>query len=154
MIKVTISRTFPLPIDEVYSAIDHINKLARLKPAFRNYRIARDEEGLQLIDVDIRFIVKKFPMRFTYTAIPFKYCELKKLKGAIKEYSYTYTFEQSDNKTSVTADCAIVLPLRYFIVQPFLSAIIKHRLAKELTILEKIVNQKFNGYDKTTYRSE
>ena len=154
MIKVTISRTIPFPIDEVYSAIDHINKLARLKPAFRSYRIARDEEGLQLIDVDIRFIVKNFPMRFTYTAIPFKYCELKKLKGAIKEYSYTYTFVKSDNKTDVTVDCSIALPLRYFIVQPFLSAIIKHRLTKELTILETIVKQKFNGYDTATYRSE
>ncbi len=55
MIKINVSQSYNSSAAEVFAALDHINKLARVKADLKNYRIARDEEGLQLIDVDVRF---------------------------------------------------------------------------------------------------
>lgn len=139
MVKVILSQSYHHPVAKVFSTLDHINKLARLKTDLHSYRIARDEEGLQLIDVDIRFIVKRFPLRLTYTAVPQKYCELKMLKGRLKQYEYRYTVKGDSVLTTVTVQCLIKLPFRYFIVAPFVRAIIKRRIKKELTLLEKIL---------------
>jgi len=139
MVKVILSQSYHYPLAKVFSALDHINKLARLKSDLHSYRIARDEEGLQLIDVDIRFLLKRFPMRLKYTAVPQKYCELKILKGNLKQYEYRYTVTGDSVSATVTAQCTIKLPFRYFIVAPLVRAIIKRRIKKELTLLEKIL---------------
>ena len=140
MIKVILSQNFNASAAEDFAALDHINKLARLKTDLRSYRIARDEEGLQLIDVDVRFIVKQFPLRLKYTAVPNKYCELKMLKGALKQYEYRYTVMGDNVSATVTVECSIRLPFRYFLVTPILRAILKRRIKKELLLLEKILH--------------
>jgi len=139
MVKIILSQSYHYPVAKVFSALDHINKLARLKSDLHSYRIARDEEGLQLIDVDIRFLLKRFPLRLKYTAVPQKYCELKMLKGSLKQYEYRYTVKGDSISTTITAQCSIKLPFRYFIVAPILRAIIKRRIKKELSLLEKIL---------------
>lgn len=139
MVKVIESHSYPNKAGEVFSAINHINKLARIKTDIRSYRIARDEEGLQLIDVNVRFILKHFPLRLKYTAVPNKYCELKMLKGALKYYEYRYSITGNGEATMVTIECSVRLPFRYFIVAPLVGAIIKRRIKKELTLLEKIL---------------
>ena len=139
MINVKLTKTYFRSAADIFNAINHINKLARLKTDIHNYRIARDEEGLQLIDVDIRFIVKRFPVRLKYTAVPQKYCELKILKGNLKQYEYRYTVTGDSVSATVTAQCTIKLPFRYFIVALLVRAIIKRRIKKELTLLEKIL---------------
>ncbi|MEW6525140.1 MAG: hypothetical protein AB1444_00565 [Spirochaetota bacterium] len=140
MIKINVSQSYNSSAAEVFAALDHINKLARVKADLKNYRIARDEEGLQLIDVDVRFIIKRYPLRLKYTAVPFKYCELKMLKGALKQYEYRYTVMEDTVSATVTIECSIRLPLRYFIVAPLLRAILKRRIKKELTLLGKILH--------------
>ncbi len=139
MVKVIVSHSYPKKPGEVFSAINHINKLARIKTDIKSYRIARDEEGLQLIDVDVRFILKHFPLRLKYTTVPNKYCELKLLKGALKRYEYRYTITGNDEVTTVAIECSMRLPFRYFIVAPLVRAIIKRRIKKELTLLGKIL---------------
>lgn len=139
MVKVILSQSYHHPVAKVFSILDHINKLARLKTDLHSYRIARDEEGLQLIDVDIRFILKRFPIRLAYTAVPQKYCELKMLKGSFKQYEYRYTVRGDSVFTTVTVQCTIKLPFKYFIVAPLVRAIIKRRIEKELTLLERIL---------------
>ncbi|MCX8123818.1 MAG: hypothetical protein N3F66_06600 [Spirochaetes bacterium] len=139
MVKVVESHSYPNKAGDVFSAINHINKLARIKTDVQSYRIARDEEGLQLIDVDVRFILKHFPLRLKYTAVPYKYCELKMLKGALKHYEYKYGIADDGISSTVTVECTIKLPLRYFIVTPLIRAILKRRIKKELTLLGKIL---------------
>lgn len=139
MVKVILAQSYQYPVAKVFSALDHIDKLARLKNDLHSYRIARDEEGLQLIDVDIRFILKRFPVRLKYTAVPQKYCELKMLKGSLRQYEYRYTVTGDSISATVTVQCQVRLPLRYFIVAPLISAIVKRRIKKELTLLEKIL---------------
>ncbi|MGQ9842620.1 MAG: hypothetical protein ACUVRK_03555 [Spirochaetota bacterium] len=139
MVKVILSQSYHHSVAKVFSTLDHINKLARLKTDLHSYRIARDEEGLQLIDVDIRFILKRFSLRLTYTAVPQKYCELKMLKGSLKQYEYRYTVKNDSVFTTVTVQCIIKLPFRYFIVAPLVRAIIKSRIKRELSLLEKIL---------------
>ncbi len=139
MVKVALSQSYSHKAGQVFEAINHINKLARIKTDIKSYRIARDEEGLQLIDVNVRFILKNFPLRLKYTAIPHKYCELKMLKGALKQYRYTYTITTDGGTTKVIIECAIKLPFRYFIVAPLVHAIIKRRIKKELALLGKIL---------------
>ncbi|MEJ5361070.1 MAG: SRPBCC family protein [Spirochaetota bacterium] len=140
MTKVVQSQSFNCSAAEVFAALDHINKLARLKTDLRSYRIARDEEGLQLIDVNVRFFIKRYPLRLKYTAVPNKYCELKMLKGALKHYEYRYTVMGDNASATVTVECSIKLPFRYFIVAPLLRAILNGRIKKELSLLKKILH--------------
>lgn len=140
MVKLKISKTYPFSINEVFAAIDHINALSRIKPDLKNYRIVRDEEGLQLIDVAVRFLITRFPLRLKYTTVPMKYCELKMLKGNIRGYEYNYTIEKKDSGAMLTVDCSIKLSLGHLIVQPLIKAIVKSRINKELKRIEKILN--------------
>ncbi len=129
---------------EVFKAVNHIDALARLKADIKHYRIARDEEGLQLVDADISFLLKRYHLRLTYTCVPDKYCELKMLKGTIKRYEYCYELKRDDAATIVTVSCHIALPLLYCIAQPLLYIRLKRRMKKELLLLQKLLQTKNN----------
>lgn len=144
MISIIKSKTIPLPARDVFESIESVQKLARFKREISNYRLARDETGLQIIDTNLGFIIMHFDTRLKYTTIPYHHAELKNLKGRLKEYSCIYTIANKRTETEITAHLNIKLPygpfgfLVGFIAKPLYS----YRLSRELSLLGKNLKER------------
>jgi len=128
----------------VFEAIESVQKLARFKREISDFRLARDETGLQIIDTALRFIILKFDTRLKYTTMPNRHAELKKLKGRLKEYQCTYTITEKGNDTEITARLIIKLPFGPigFLISLLARPLYSFRLKRELTLLKKNINER------------
>lgn len=144
MISIKSSQIVNASASEVFEAIENVQKLVRFKREIKNFKLVRNETGLQLFDVPLRFLGISFETRLKYTTIPGKYAELKKIKGKLKEYTCTYTVKESLGKTEVFIDLRIKLPylLFGFILALLSLPIYRFRLKRELRLLRKYFNEK------------
>ncbi|MCX7679608.1 MAG: hypothetical protein N2316_10370 [Spirochaetes bacterium] len=129
---------------DVFDAIENVQKLARFKREIKNFKLVRDETGLQLLDVQLRFLGIAFSERLKYTTIPRKYAELKGIKGKLKEYTCAYTILERQFETEVVVSLAIRFPylLFGFIFSLFAWPLCALRVKKELSLLRKYFKEK------------
>ncbi len=139
MISILTSKTIPAPARDVFESIETVQKLARFKREISNFRLARDEMGLQIIDITLHFILMQFDSRLKYTSLPHRHAELKILKGRLKEYVCTYTIAEEGTATNITAKLTIKLPYGPigFLVGCIARPLYAYRLKRELRLLWK-----------------
>lgn len=125
-----------------FSFLEDIHKLAVFKKEIRDYKVARDEEGLQIIDTDYRLPLLRIPTRLKYTTRPEKLAELKQIKGKFKEFLCTYRLEGAGANTELTIDLRVRLPYGPlgFILSPLFKPLMKSRLKNEIRTLEERIN--------------
>lgn len=140
MISLTATRKYRHTRQELFEAIDSIQKLGRIKRELGSFSIARNETGLQIIDARFSFILMKFESRLKYTAIPDRLTELKQIKGRLKEYTCAYTINETGSESDVTISLSIKLPYGPlgFLVSLLARPLYAYRLGRELKLLDKI----------------
>lgn len=140
MISLTASRKYRHTRQELFEAIDSVQKLARVKRELGSFSVARNETGLQIIDAQFGFIVMKFESRLRYTSMPDRLTELKQIKGRLKEYVCTYTIREEGSETEVIINLSIRLPYGPvgFLVSLLARPLYAYRLGRELKLLDKI----------------
>jgi len=143
MIEFQFSRSLFYTSAEVFEQIDNVRRLSRIKKEIRNYRIARDEAGLQIIDVIFGFPYFNMMSRLRYVTHPEKFCELKQIKGSFKEYLCLYTLKQSGLYTELMVYLKIKFPYGPlgFLISKMLMPIISLQLKRELGAIEKQLKQ-------------
>lgn len=141
MISLTASRKFRHGKQELFEAIDNIQKLGRVKKDLGNYSVARNETGLQIIDTSFSFLIMKFSTRLKYTARPDRYTELRQIKGRLKEYACTYDIREEGIESEVIITLSIKLPYGPigFLLGLINKPIYGFRLRRELKTLEKLL---------------
>lgn len=137
MISIIISKTIPVSARDVFDSIESVQKLSRFKREISNFKLARDETGLQIIDIALHFILMQFDCRLKYTSVPYRHAELKILKGRLKEYLCTYTIADEGTNTTITAKLNIKLPYGPlgFLVGCIARPLYAYRLKRELILL-------------------
>jgi hypothetical protein len=143
MISLTESRKYRHTQQELFDAIDSIQKLGRIKRELGSFSIARNETGLQIIDARFSFILMKFDSRLKYTAIPDRLTELKQIKGSLKEYSCSYTIREIGSESEVAISLSIKLPYGPlgFLVSLMARPLYAYRLGRELKLLGKLLDK-------------
>ncbi len=143
MIEFWFSRSLLCTSAEVFEQIDNVRSLSRIKKGIRNFRIARDEAGLQIVDVIFGFPYCNMMSRLRYATHPEKSCELKQIKGSFKEYVCLYTLKQSGLYTELTVYLKIKFPYGPFgfLISKMLMPIVSLQLKSELGAIEKKLKQ-------------
>lgn len=144
MISIIKSKTISAPARDVFESIESVQKLSRFKREISNFRLARDETGLQIIDITLGFIIMQFESRLKYTSVPHRYAELKILKGRLKDYSCAYTIVEKGTTTDINVKLNIKLPYGPlgFLVAGIARPLYAYRLKRELTLLGKNFKQR------------
>lgn len=140
MISLTASRKYRHTRQELFEAIDSVQKLARIKRELENFRVARSETGLQIIDARFGFIVVRFDTRLRYATWPDRSTELKQIKGRMKQYLCTYTIREEGSECEVIINLSIKLPYGPvgFLVSLLARPLYAWRIGHELKLLDKI----------------
>ncbi len=139
MISIIKTKTIPAPARDVFESIESVQKLAQFKREISNFRLARNETGLQIIDITLDFIIMQFDSRLKYTSVPHRYAELKILKGKLKSYSCAYSIIEKGTTTDISVKLNITLPYGPFgfLVACIAKPLYAYRLTRELTLLGK-----------------
>jgi hypothetical protein len=141
MIEIFAVKTYDCVRQDVFNVIDDIHKLTGIRRDIGDYKIAREEHGLQIIDTAIRILFIRFPSRLKYTAMPGRYTELKQIKGSFKIYECTYSLKESAGKTDLSVKLRIQLPYGPigYVISLMYSPIVRHRVQRELAKIEELV---------------
>lgn len=151
MIAIVLKEMYQCDGAQVYSLIEDFQKIARIKPDFRNYRIARNDPGLQIADTTVKILIFKSSTRLRYATIPERSGELKQVSGSFKEYQCRYNINEKSDYTELV----ISLRIRFrfwpigFVRSLILKPLFRTRLSQELrTLKEQLL------HDKSRYSSK
>jgi hypothetical protein len=155
MIELSATHIFGYGKNDIFHIIDDVHKLSGIKKEIKNYTIARDEHGLQIIDTVYKILFFKNPCRLKYTAIPDRYTELKQIKGSFKLYECRYELDAlsgSKGETGLTIKLRVILPYGPlgYIFSLFCKPILQGRIQKELQLIDKLLSKQQNTNVKTT----
>ena len=144
MLEINLFKEYNCSKSELFELIDSIQKLSGIKRSLKNYRIARDEPGLQIIDNAFRIAFIKIYSRLRYTTQPDISSDLKQIKGGFKEYYCLYSLKTEGELTRLDIQLRIKLPYGPigFIVRKLINPFYKIRLNKEMKAIKKLLNKK------------